>query len=200
VGMMMIFFSSQLFTRALAPIVLFALAGCTGKTLDGGSTDPKNQALAEDDPAEGGDPIPETPLAGTIAGQAFVPKSVEIQYDSAASQWFLSLRNYEVDCGRFPKGEQPPTFDALLVTIGGLDPEAGTRTIRYGDDHGATFQIGLYEKGGVEPGIHSGTDGTLRLDTWTEIPGEQIEGALVLEGEDGSEVAGTFAATVCPAR
>jgi hypothetical protein len=200
VGNMMTFFSSQLLTRALAPIVLFTLGGCSGQVLDGGSTNPKGQGLAGDDPAEVGDPIPETPLAGTVAGQDFVPKSIEIQYDSAASQWFLSLRNYEVSCGRFGKGETPPSSEALVVTIGGVEPEAGARPITYGDGHGATFQAGVYEKGGPEPVIHSGTDGTLRLDTWTEVAGETIEGALRLQGEDGSEVAGTFAATVCPAR
>jgi hypothetical protein len=183
---------------AVCALVLGAVA-CGGSSLDGGSSQPDGgtSGSSGSSGSSGGDgTIPSTPITGTVNGAPFAPKSIEVQLQ--AGSWFMSIRSYESTCGKLGKGPNTGA-DLAVINIGGLAGKAGTESIFYADGHGASFQTGVYEKDKGEPVINTVTDGTLRFDTWSDTPGQTVTGALKLVGE-GSEVKGTFTATVCPAR
>jgi hypothetical protein len=161
-------------------LVLGSMA-CSASTLDGGST--AGGADASADAALAASDIPARPLEGSVAGKAFTPKAVDIRYD--------------VSCGVSKAPATGP--ELMIITVADFAPAAGTEKIAYGDGHAATFQIGVYEKGKGEPDARPATAGVLRIDTWSDVPGASVGGALRLTGE-GSEVAGTFTATVCAPR
>ncbi len=173
-------------------LVLGSMA-CSASTLDGGST--AGGADASADAALAASDIPARPLEGSVAGKAFTPKAVDIRNEGG--RWFLTLRSYDVSCGVSKAPATGP--ELMIITVADFAPAAGTEKIAYGDGHAATFQIGVYEKGKGEPDARPATAGVLRIDTWSDVPGASVGGALRLTGE-GSEVAGTFTATVCAPR
>ncbi|HSO34100.1 MAG TPA: hypothetical protein VLT33_16310 [Labilithrix sp.] len=178
----------------LAALVLaLGASACAGNTLDGGSSQTDGGSPA----APAGDAtIPAAPVAGTVNGKAFVPRTFDVQREGG--RWFFTVRSYDVKCGT--STGSPLTGPQLtLVNIGDIATQVGTQAIAYGDGHGATFQTGVYEQGKGDPLTSPVTSGTLRFDTWSETPGETVTGGLRLTG-DGSSVAGTFTATVCPPR
>lgn len=175
----------------LGSFASLSLLGCAAQTLDGGSGQGSSSGSST-----AGDTIADAPLAGTVAGRTFEAKAIDVHYSSRNGQWFLSIDNYENDCGSMKAQPDPAT--AMTVNVGAVEPKAGSFPIAYGDGHGATFQIGVYEtaqKAETRP-VQSGT---LRFDTWTDTPGSTIKGALKLSGQE-SELEGTFVAKVCPAR
>lgn len=182
-----------------ACVLVLGAAACGGNSLDGGSSNTDGGAGASSggtSGAPGGDGIPSTAVAGTVNGKAFVPKSIEVRRD--AGRWFFTLRSYASTCGASTSG--PLTGpDLVVVTIGDVASKVGTQSIAEADGHGATFQTGVYEKGKGEAIANPASTGSLRFDTWSETPGETITGGLKLVGE-GSDIAGTFTATVCPPR
>ena len=180
-------------TFLVALVLVLGAPGCAGNTLDGGSSQGDGGSAA----APGGEAtIPSTPVAGTVNGSAFVPRTVEVRRD--AGRLFFTMRSYEAKCGVSTSG--PLTgADLAVVTVGDIENQAGTQSIAYGDGHGATFQTGVYESGKGEPRTSPVNAGTLRFDSWSETPGDIVTGGLKLTG-DGSDLAGTFSATVCPPR
>jgi len=187
--------------RSWTLLGLLTLAvGCGGKALDGGST----QGGTSGSPNGGGSGTAtfDKPVGGTIAGQAFVPRSVELQYakyeGATEGQWFLTLRNFAETCGTLPD-PRPDPATSMLVTVGAVAPAAGDQAITYGDGHAATFQLGVYEATGPKPITRSAVSGVVHLDTWNGETGAVITGGIRLEGED-SAIEGTFTATVCAPR
>lgn len=182
-----------------------ALSACAGQTLEGGSdhggsngsNDPNGSNGSTSSGGSGtGDAIPDKPLDGTIADKPFVPKTIEIQYSSANAQWFLYARSYESTCGTMKERPDPST--SMVLTVGQLAAKPGTDTIAYGDGHAATLQLGVYDTSD-KADARAVKSGVLRLDAWSDKPGDTVTGALHLEA-DGSDVGGTFTAVVCPAR
>jgi hypothetical protein len=155
-------------------------AACSGNTVDSG----------------GAQPVSSAPIAGTVAGASFAPKSVEVRKEGG--RWFFTLRSYASTCGT-STGAPLNGPELVVVTVGDVAGQAGTVTLAYADGHGATFQTGVYEQGKGTPTTTPVTSGTLRFDTWTETPGATLTGAAKLVGQD-SDVEGTFTATVCPPR
>jgi hypothetical protein len=180
----------------------FAITACAGQTLDGGSGQGTSSGSSSGASSgttgstTGEGTIADSPLAGTIAGRAFEPKAIYVRYSNANAQWFFAIDNYENDCGSMKSRPDPTT--ALKVNIGAVDPKVGSSPLAYGDGHGATFQIGVYETA-EQAETRPVQTGTLRFDTWSDSPGSTVSGALKLSGEE-SEVEGTFVAKVCPAR
>jgi hypothetical protein len=180
---------------------LFFLSACSGQVLDGGSTGGASSSGGNGAPgAEGaGSEIANAPVSGNIAGKPFEVKAIDLTYDSHNKQWFLSIDNYENDCGTL-KSPRPASSDAMTVNVGGVETAAGTFPITYGDGHGATLQIGVYEESEHKtPDTRSVRTGTLQLDAWDATPGATIQGAIKLVADD-SHIEGTFTAKVCPAR
>ena len=132
--------------------------GCGKTPLDGGSNTSDPSGTASGTPATSPDAAPgssadpgptgDSPLEGHIAGRPFSPSSVELEYDKSNQQWFLSLRNYPSDCGVVTDPKGIPDEDKLVITIGEVEPAAGTYSIEYADGHGATFQVGVYNAAG----------------------------------------------------
>jgi hypothetical protein len=174
------------FSAAVA-IAVPAISGCSADS-DGqgqGSGQPSTEIAAQ-------------PLSGTVGGRAFEPKTVDIRYLASAGKWLLSIDNYETDCG--VRSSELDYASAISINIGGIPAQSGTTSIAYGDQHAATFQIGVYEaSSGTEPDVRPAESGVLRIDTWSDTPGGEITGALKLSGED-SAVEGTFTAKVCEPR
>jgi hypothetical protein len=161
-------------------------AACGGTNLDGGAS---NAQVAP------GSDIPSAPVAGTVNGSAFVPKSIEVRRETG--RWFFTLRSYDSKCGVSSAPLVGP--DLAIVTIGDIAAKAGTESVAEADGHGASFQTGVYEAGKGTPTVQTVTSGSLRFDGWSETPGDTVTGGLKLVGA-GSDVAGTFTATVCPPR
>jgi hypothetical protein len=132
-------------------------------------------------------------VSGTIDGRALEPKAIYLHYSNANSQWFFTIDNYDNDCGTMKDRPDPAT--AMVVTIGKVEPKAGSSAIAYADGHGATFQVGVYDTTNKAT-TYSVKSGTLRFDTWNDNPGTQIGGALKLASDEG-EIEGTFLAKVC---
>ncbi len=173
-------------------------AACGGSALDGGSAadagSPGNDAGSAE-PDRDASPGAPTMLGGTVHGRAFVSMAVDVRREG--TDWFFTAHNYATTCGASSGPMLGP--DLALVTVGKIAAKAGVESIAYGDDHGATFQTGLYEQGKGEPVTTPASAGTLRFDTWSDEPGTKLTGTLKLVGE-GSDVAGAFTATVCPPR
>ncbi len=189
----------KILTSSWAACVLalsaFGAPACGGNALDGGSSKTDGGPGASSGSSGGDSTIPATALAGTVNGATFAPKSIEVQREGG--RWFFTVRSYEYKCGA---SSSPLTGAALaLITIGDVATHAGTESISEADGHGATFQAGVFEQGKGEPILHTVTSGSLRFDTWSDVPGATMTGGLKLLGE-GSSVAGTFTATVCPPR
>jgi hypothetical protein len=195
-------------TSFLTASLFLFLSACAGKTLDGGSTGDTTGAgtgaPADDHSNENGHgtsngadgEIPDAPVAGWIGGRTFEAKTIDITFSKRNNQWFLSFDNYENDCGA---GKVPDPAEAMTVSIGSVEPAAGTFVIKYADGHGATLQLGLYDT--VEKAdTRAVQSGTLRIDNWDETPGATITGGLKLIADDESAVAGTFTAKVCAPR
>lgn len=188
----------NIMTRSLFLLLgSFAITACAGQTLDGGS----GQGTSSGSPGTTGSTtgdgtIADSPLAGTIAGRAFEAKTIYVRYSLQNAQWFFSIDNYENDCGSMKS--RPDPSSALKVNIGAVDPKIGSSPLAYGDGHGATFQIGVYETA-EQAETRPVQTGTLRFDTWSDSPGSTVTGAAKLSGEE-SEVEGTFVAKVCPAK
>lgn len=180
--------------RILVPFIALLL-GCSGQTLDGGGGQ-KDQAASSAN-GGGGTEIASTPIAGTVNGNAFDPKTIFVYYSKRNSQWFFSIENYETDCGTSKNGP-PDAATAMVVNVGSVEPKAGDASIAYGDGHGATFQVGVYSTS-EKATTYSINDGTLRFDTWDETAGSEITGALKLVSDHG-QMEGTFTAKVCAPR
>jgi hypothetical protein len=192
-------------------ILSLFLWACSGKTLDGGSTGDTSgagtgQAAGGDKQAnenghgstEGADvTIPDGPVTGTIAGRTFEAKSINLEFSKRENQWFLSIHNYESDCGNV--AGTMDAAEAMVVSIGGVEPKAGTFTIAYADGHGASLQRGVYDTT-TKSDTRAVQSGSFRLDTWNETPGATVTGGLELLADDESAVAGTFTAKVCAPR
>lgn len=187
-------------TSILTAILFFSFSlsvtACTTKTLDGGSTgDTAGAGTGNGSTAGAG--IADTPLSGTIGGQLFEAKAIEIYFDERAGKWLLSIDNYEGDCGSMKN--RPPSDQSMTVNFVGLDPAAGAYVVEQPKRY-ATLQLGIYEASeGKEPDTRSAS-GTVVLDTWDETPGAPIPGKLKLVADAESAVEGTFTARVCPAR
>lgn len=182
-------------TNIFTGLFFLFLSSCAAKTLDGGSTGDTSGA-GTGAPAD----IAQTPVAGKAGGKVFEAKTIDLAYSNKNSQWFFSIDNYENDCGTYP-GTRPDPSEAMTITVGAVQPAAGTYPIKYADGHGATFQIGVYEaKDNAKPDTRPVQSGTLQLDTWDETPGASITGAIKLVADDDSVIEGTFTAKVCPAR
>jgi hypothetical protein len=195
-------------TTFLTALFLFSLNACAAKTLDGGSTGDTKGAGTGAESGENGagntngadGEIADAPVVGNIAGQTFELKNADVTFSKRNNQWFLSLDNYANDCGSMGS-TRPDGAESMTINVGGLAPEAGTFTIKYGDGHGATLQYGVFEASDTrKPDTRVVQTGTLRLDNWDETPGATITGGLKLVADDMSAVAGTFTAKVCPAR
>lgn len=169
-------------------------AGCSGKTLQGGSDQPGSADAGSD--ATPVDTL-DVPFGGSVAGKSFALRSVDISY--ARDQWFLTLRNYEAPCGVLPS-QRPDPEQMIVITIGALEPRAGEERIAFGDAHGGTFQVGVFEAGAGEPSIAHVKSGVVRLDSWSDTPESTISGALRLASDAGDEVVGQFEAVVCAPR
>jgi len=186
---------TKLLTLVALGLVLGSVA-CSASTLDGGSTAAGPDASPDAAPASVAAPeIPAGPLQGTVGGKSFTPKAVDIRNEGG--RWFLNLRSYDVSCGVSKAPLTGP--ELMIITVADFAPAVGAEAIAYGDRHAATFQIGVYEKGKGEADARPATSGVLRFDTWSDVPGTTIAGALRLAGEE-SEVAGSFTATVCAPR
>lgn len=186
-------------TSFILASLFLLLAGCAGKTLDGGSTGDTSGAGT----GQGADPSKETdgemadtPVAGQIAGKPFAPKTIDVTFSKRNNQWFLSFANYENECGT---GNVPDPAEAMAVNVGGLEPAAGTFTIKYADGHGASLQLGIYDSS-EKSDTRTVQSGTLRFDNWDETPGATITGGIKLFADDESSIVGTFSAKVCAAR
>jgi hypothetical protein len=192
-----------------------SVSACAGKTLDGGSTgdtqgagtgngNDGTGAAADDHSNENGHgtsngadgEIPNAPVFGWIAGQTFEPKTIDLTFSKRNNQWFLSLANYDNDCGVGPVGDPA---EAMAVSIGAVEPKAGTFFIKYADGHGASLQRGVYDTT-AKSDTRTVQSGTVRLDNWDETPGATITGGLKLIADDESAIGGTFTAKVCAAR
>ena len=138
--------------------------------------------------------IPSTPLEGTIATRAFAPKFVGVEYDATHAQWFIKFRDDASGCN----GATDAGPGSLVVTIGALPAATGTFQIAAGDGHGASFQVGVFGAAG-QADVKPAESGKLRIDTWSETPGETVTGGIILSNEE-SEIRGAFTATVCPPR
>jgi len=196
------------FLILLSLLVAPALCACSGKTLDGGSTGDTTGA-GTGSPAEpsGGNgrgttagtdvEIPDAPVTGSIGGKAFEAKNVDLTFSKKQNQWFLNVTNYAIDCGAVDGSRN--AAEAMVVNIGGVEPKAGTVTIRYADGHGASLQLGVYDTM-EKSDTRVVQNGSLRLDNWDETPGATITGGLNLMADDESSVAGTFTAKVCAPR
>lgn len=174
----------------------FAMAACSGQTLDGGSGQGGSSGSSGPASSSAGETIADAPLAGTVAGRTFEAKAIDVYYSIKNSQWFLSIDNYENDCGSMKSQPDPAT--AMTVNVGAVEPKTGSFPIAYGDGHGATFQIGVYETS-QKAETRPVQTGTLRFDTWSETPGSTVTGAIKLSGQE-SELEGTFVAKVCASR
>jgi hypothetical protein len=170
-------------------------AACASNTLDGGSSKTDGGAGGTSGAPGAGDTIPSTAVTGTVNGSAFVPQSIEVGRE--AGRWFFTLRSYASTCGLSSGPLTGP--DLAVVTIGDIATTTGTESIAAADGHGATFQTGVFEQGKGQPIVRTVSTGSLRFDSWSETPGATITGGLKLVGE-GSDVEGTFTATVCPPR
>lgn len=181
------------------------VGACAGKTLDGGTTgDTAGAGTGEHAGENGGGStaateteIPDAPITGSIGGQAFEAKSMNLAFSKRDNQWFLSIHNYAIDCGRV-EGKMD-NAEAMVVNVGAVEPKAGTFTIERADGHGASLQLGVYETTGKSD-TRVVESGSLRLDNWDETPGATISGGLNLFADDESAVGGTFTATVCAPR
>jgi hypothetical protein len=173
-------------------IAFLSLSACTNKTLDGGSTGDTKGAGT-------GSEIADAPLSGTIAAQPFEAKTTEIYFNESIGQWFLSVDNYEGDCGKITN--RPPSSESMTVNVVGIEPAVASIAIAPGTTRYATLQRGVYEASeGTKPDARNAQSGTLVLDTWDETEGAEIRGKLKLVADEESSVEGTFTAKVCPAR
>lgn len=176
------------FLSLLLLSITTALSACNAQTLDGGSGQGGSSAAAQT--------ISNRPVDGMVAGRPFEAKAVDVRWSKAQSQWFFSMDNYENDCGSRKTPPDPAT--SMTITVGAVEPAAGTTTLAYGDGHGATFQVGVYETAD-QADTRPVETGTLRFDSWDETPGAEITGAIKLEAGDDA-IEGTFVAKVCPPR
>lgn len=198
-------------TKILSLLGLLALAGCTNETLDGGSvgdgtpasntspTNPPNDAEREAMERKALDGYP-NPLLGTIGDQPFKLASAEISYDKKYGHWFLTFRNYRSACGVLPDGK-PDEDTSLLLNVAKVSPTVGMQRIAERDDHGATFQRGLYEASSPKkPSTEMVSSAFFEFQSWSDVPGTTVAGRGAFFGEGNSKLAGTFTLTVCPPR
>ncbi|MCA9629422.1 MAG: hypothetical protein KC766_17225 [Myxococcales bacterium] len=201
-------FASTLLTLSLA------LTACSGKTLDGGQAKASSDAgTAEDSAAtepdastgqgDGGSStvVSSKPVSGSIDATTFTLEDGDVTLvtgHDGNKEYLLSLQSYKGLCGDVPSNE-PNQPDALIVNIGAVPPKIGTFTVAYADEHGATFQHGLYEDSSKATVVMV-KSGTVTIDSWSEGTGALVTGTIDLVGKDGaSKVSGAFEATLCPA-
>lgn len=134
-------------------------------------------------------PISSAPIGGTVRGRTFTIRSASLRVEPTKK--VLSLREYDSVCG-VVKGALPPA-DSLSVHVVLLETGPGETKIVYADEHRATFQIGI-DPATVQ--TIAGTSGRLRFDNFSTTAGDEVRGALELDGE-GSSVRGAFTASVC---
>jgi hypothetical protein len=197
------------FLILLSLLGAFGVSACAGKTLDGGSTGDTAGAGTGQGADEHADEnghgstegvdltIPDAPVTGKIAGQSFEAKTIDLAFSKRENQWFLSIHNYEIDCGTL--AGTMDAAEAMVVNIGAVAPQAGTFTITRADGHGASLQLGVYDTT-KKSDTRVVENGSFRLDNWDETPGATVTGGLKLLADDESAVAGTFTAKVCAPR
>ncbi|MFU8804179.1 MAG: hypothetical protein ACNA8W_10250 [Bradymonadaceae bacterium] len=141
----------------------------------------------EEDPGNG---TPSEPLAGTIDGHDF--EFVGGSMRQIGNSYVVGLRNYEWACGSNPG--LPEVDRALVINFEVLEREVGTTTVSFGDGHGASLQSGVTSEDTVTFSVETGT---LTLDEWSTVAGEEIAGELEFESGE-HHVKGAFRAIVCP--
>lgn len=178
--------------QSLTAVLFLSLSACTAEKLDGGSTgDTKGAGTGAD--------IADSPISGTIAGQPFEAKTIEIYFDERTGDWLLSMDNYEGNCGSVKN--RPPSDESMTVNVVGLDAKPGSIPIAPGVTRYATLQLGVYMAAeGKQPDTRSAQSGTVVLDNWDETAGAEITGKLKLVADEESAIEGKFTAKVCPPR
>jgi hypothetical protein len=183
--------------RTIAKHLVLVLAlGCGGESSVPSPAQPTSDASADggsggdgSTTSPGGSAFLNTPAAGTIRGKTFTLRSASLRLEPGKR--VLTLRDYESNCG-VTQGSLPPA-DSMAVHVVVLLEAPGEERIQYADNHSATFQTG------IDPATAqtiAAKEGRLRLDTFSTVIGEKVNGALILTADDAT-VSGTFTAGVC---
>ncbi len=132
--------------------------------------------------------ISDAPAAGTIRERSLTVRSASVRLEG--DRRVLTLRDYASDCGVVQGGL--PSQDSASVHVVLRRDSPGEEIIELGDNHSATFQIG------IDPKTVQAfpARGRVRLDTFSTTVGDIVKGAVSLESSVG-RVSGTFEAGVC---
>lgn len=163
-----------------------ASVGAPGGAVDASSPNDDGSASAS---ASGAVVVfPNAPAAGTIRDRALTVRSASLRLEG--DRRILTLREYASDCG-VVQGALPSADSASIHVVLRRD-SPGEEVVVLGDNHSATFQIGIDPKT-VQTFPASGR---LRLDTFSTKVGDVVKGAVSLESSVGT-LSGTFEAGVC---
>lgn len=175
-------------------LLVLLVSACGGTSLDGGSAQISDGGTPTevDGGSSGSTGTSTNALKGTVNGEPFTPKAIDIEY--AQDTWSLVLYNQPRQCRM---GSLPIGPETVIVTLRNIAPQAGTERVT-NQKHQATFQTGLYMADAGDPIIDPAVSGTLTLDSWSEVVGAEITGSLELYGNNKSDIRGTFSARVCP--